>query len=114
MKISSTPQRKKYIKEWYGRNKENFHAYIRMRRAEKRKKLAALKSKIGCRVCRENDHRCLQFHHINPLTKTNTISRMYAGTWSWTKILQEIEKCEVLCANCHLKLHRDKDDVKRK
>lgn len=75
-------------------------------RAEKRVKIDALKAAKGCSLCSENDPACLDFHHTDPATKTYTISRLYAGTWSWERILQEIALCEVMCANCHRKKHR--------
>lgn len=86
---------------------------MRKYRAEKRVGLAAIKTQSGCLICGETDHRCLQFHHRDRLTKVRSISRFYAGTWGWTKILAEIEKCDILCANCHLKTHRDIDDEQR-
>lgn len=74
-------------------------------RVEKRKKLDALKISQGCDNCGERDPVCLDFHHIDPSTKTYTISRLYAGTWGWDRILQEIALCKILCANCHRKEH---------
>ena len=43
----------------------------------------------------------LQFDHIDPATKVDAVSRM-VGKKSMDEILQEISKCQVLCANCHL------------
>lgn len=79
--------------------------YFRRYRAEKRVKLAAIKGERGCSRCPERDPVCLQFHHTDPAKKLYAIGRLYGGTWSWETILREIEKCIVLCANCHLKLH---------
>jgi len=74
-------------------------------RAEKKEKLNAMKTELGCARCGEDDPRCLDFHHLDPATKTSTVARLYRGTWSWDRILQEIALCEVLCANCHRKEH---------
>jgi hypothetical protein len=87
--------------------------YFRRYRAEKRVKLNEIKSKSGCLDCGESNHRCLQFHHRDPSKKTKTISRLYSGTWGWDRITEEIAKCDILCANCHLKKHRDEDEAKR-
>lgn len=52
-----------------------------------------------CSKCGFSDYRALQFHHLNPLEKDKNISMM---TWnSINSIKKEIEKCIVLCANCH-------------
>jgi hypothetical protein len=85
------------------------HPYFRRYRAEKRDRLEAYKASKGCSRCGEADPACLQFHHRDPDTKDRTISRMYGRTWSWPRIEAEIAKCDVLCANCHLKLHRKED-----
>lgn len=62
-----------------------------------------LKSQSKCKSCSENHIACLEFHHIDSKTKLFEISafRFYA----LPEVLEELEKCEVLCANCHRKLH---------
>lgn len=46
----------------------------------------------------------LEFHHIENSEKDFGISaRGY--TRSWLKIRQELDKCVLLCANCHRELH---------
>jgi L-lysine 2,3-aminomutase len=42
----------------------------------------------------------LQFDHIGD-DKSATVSRLVTSAYSWTRILLEIAKCEVVCANCH-------------
>lgn len=46
----------------------------------------------------------LEIHHIDPATKSFTI----AAGWhhSWAKILQELQKCQILCRDCHRDHHR--------
>ena len=41
----------------------------------------------------------LHFHHIDPRTKTYTVSTMQ--TKKWDLVLEEVEKCQLFCANCH-------------
>lgn len=43
------------------------------------------------------------FHHINPEEKDFSISRY--STLAWWKIKKELDKCVMLCANCHRELH---------
>lgn len=66
-----------------------------------------LKSECMCCLCGESDPICLDFHHINPKTKIATISSMIKSRTPRLKILEEIKKCIVLCANCHRKTHKD-------
>jgi len=48
------------------------------------------------------------FHHRNPTQKRFTISAAVAAGLRIATILEEIEKCSVLCANCHAKQHHSK------
>jgi hypothetical protein len=63
-----------------------------------------LKSQRGCKKCGETHPACLEFHHRDPAGKEMNISVM-AYRLSKPKMLAEIEKCDVLCSNCHRKLH---------
>ena len=59
----------------------------------------------SCAHCGNNDYRVLEYHHINPEIKEVTISNAIGTGWSRERILREIDKCIVLCANCHRILH---------
>lgn len=61
------------------------------------------KRSSGCVVCGEDEPCALQFHHRNPKSKLFEVSR--AGTRSLEEVKKEIKKCDVLCANCHAKVH---------
>jgi hypothetical protein len=63
------------------------------------------KEKKGCKFCQENTPVCLDFHHIDPNIKDWNISVMSRGASSITTIKKEINKCIVICSNCHRKLH---------
>ncbi len=52
-----------------------------------------------CIDCGEQDIVVLEFDHLRD--KDLSISQMMAKGRSWVSILIEIEKCEVVCANCH-------------
>ena len=54
--------------------------------------------------------RIFHYHHINPETKIDNISRMVGKNNSLEKILAEIDKCELLCITCHHKEHGIKDN----
>lgn len=53
----------------------------------------------ACITCGEDDPVVLEFDHIDPAEKEYTVSNML--TLSKKKIMAEIAKCRVLCANCH-------------
>jgi len=45
----------------------------------------------------------LCFHHLNPSTKSFDLSGSHAR--SWRSIQKELDKCILLCQNCHGELH---------
>lgn len=53
-----------------------------------------------CLECGEDDVIVLDFDHRDPATKTSSISEL-ACRVGQQKLLAEIAKCDVLCANCH-------------
>lgn len=96
--------RKIYIHEHYMNNKEK---YIEKARVSKRKTInwfREYKCTLKCEYCSENHPACLDFHHIDSFDKLFTIGECIAKV-SKKRLLDEISKCRVLCANCHRKLH---------
>lgn len=57
----------------------------------------------GCCVCGARDPVVLQFHHTGD--KAEEVGKMVNGSRSLEKIKAEIEKCIVVCANDHLRIH---------
>ena len=91
---------------FYYRNKEAEKKRCRERKLKIKEWLAEYKSERGCSRCEENHHAALVFHHTTD-DKSYNIARM-AGK-SKESIKEEIDKCIVLCANCHRKEHSDRD-----
>ena len=58
----------------------------------------------GCKKCGEHRVWVLDFHHRNPDIKDGTIAHMIKSS-SEINLLKELEKCDVLCANCHREFH---------
>ncbi len=58
-----------------------------------------------CMKCGYNKYpEVLEFHHKNPKEKEFGISRS-GHCRSWERVKKEIEKCNLLCANCHREIH---------
>ena len=72
----------------------------------KRNIVEMIKLSRGCAICGYNKYAsALDFHHIDRNTKIENVSTMvHNGNFSIDDILEEIGKCEVLCANCHREL----------
>jgi len=90
---------------WYHNHKKQARASIRDARNEKIQWLKNLKATLKCNRCPENHPACLTFHHSDPKDKDMEVARAVRQGWSIARIKTEIDKCEVLCANCHAKEH---------
>ena len=53
-----------------------------------------------CQDCGESDPIVLQFDHRDPALKLNDVGFL-AKYGKRKKMLAEIEKCDIVCANCH-------------
>ena len=72
------------------------------KRAEKWSIVQSIKMQRGCADCGYNHSGiALQFDHMDGFDKKNTVSNLIRSDYSWNVILEEIDKCEVVCANCH-------------
>jgi hypothetical protein len=58
--------------------------------------------KSGCVDCGNLDIRVLQFDHLNPEEKIANVGTMLRRGLAWSTIENEIKKCEIRCANCHM------------
>jgi hypothetical protein len=97
-------------KKSYGGNKEKHRAVcerwrkdnlasINQRMRGRRDRLDELKSK-PCADCGGTfPPYVMDFDHRDPSQKSFTISKRFANRWE--RLLEEIAKCDVVCANCH-------------
>jgi len=81
------------------KNKDASSERSKKRKQERREWLNQYKSERGCCKCGFNVPQALQFNHINPEDKSFQISSRLDANWD--EVLKEIDKCEILCANCH-------------
>jgi hypothetical protein len=88
-------------KRWYREHPEarpqRMNAYARARRERHHARVLAYLTSHPCMDCGENDPVVLEFDHLHD--KVANVSEMLSR--SWAAILAEIEKCDVVCANCH-------------
>ena len=92
--------RKRCLKYYYN-NKTKCRDSSKRKRNLIKQYINNIKQK-GCSICGEKDISCLDFHHIN--NKIRDVSSLIQNE-NLNKVKLEIEKCIVLCSNCHRKLH---------
>ena len=57
-----------------------------------------------CQICGYNKCiKALEFHHINPEEKDLNFNKAESKSWEATKT--ELQKCILVCANCHREIH---------
>ncbi len=91
--------RREYMKIWIQDNPEKWKEGQDRHYQKKAAWLRKLKAERGCSICGESDPVCLDFHHKDPEEKEFQIATCISH--SKEKLLSEMEKCDILCSNCH-------------
>ena len=91
-------------KRTYADRREYLIQAVRKRRRNLR--LKAIAEKGGkCQICGYSKcSEALEFHHLDEGNKDFGISKK-GYTRSWERVKSEIDKCVLVCANCHRELH---------
>lgn len=93
---------------WHYKNADRNQQRTLNRRAKHRAWVYEYKrDSDGCCRCGEADPACLDFHHRDDTDKEMTISKMITYGFSKSKLRAEMDKCDILCANCHRKEHHE-------
>lgn len=102
--MQTIEEKRAYYRKYYHekRDKKARVEYDRKRRLEIVKIIQKIKLDNWCKICWYNKSPfSLHFDHRDRKTKTNNIGTM-VWNWNWLKIImKEIDKCDILCANCH-------------
>lgn len=92
-------------REYYARNREKHVRVIvertTKRRAEAKEFLVSYLREHPCVDCGMGDLRVLDFDHRPGVDKRSDIMAMVKDGFGIPRLLDEIEKCDVRCRNCH-------------
>lgn len=89
-----------YLKKHYHSNKEYYIQKSKKTRAANRERISKIKEENPCTDCGNfYPAVCMDYDHVSD-DKVTTVSVMVSSK-SLTSIMKEIEKCELVCANCH-------------
>jgi 5-methylcytosine-specific restriction endonuclease McrA len=101
---------RKYERSWYLKNRvkhmQRVHEKTKIKRKRADEFIYQYLSTHDCQGCGEKDPMVLTFDHIDPLKKRRDISIMRGMGYSLKTIQIEVDKCQVLCFNCHVRKHR--------
>lgn len=94
---------KEYSARWYAQNKQR---HLKNVRKYQKEYLALVHGKIReifrthpCK-CGQSHPAALDFHHVRGV-KSRAVSTMISANEPWSRIHAEIQKCDVICSNCH-------------
>jgi transcription elongation factor Elf1 len=96
---------KEIRKKSYDTNAQYYKDKSRRRRKDHANQYEEYKKYLSCLVCGESESSCLDFHHLDGSRKDFSVATRKYSTGNFEVTKNEIEKCVVLCANCHRKLH---------
>lgn len=106
-----------YQRSWHQRHRAERLASIRQRKAVIKaatsEYIQGLKSQLYCVDCGQRHPATLHFHHLHAEDKEFNIGHAVSDGISLDRIKTEIEKCIVLCANCHAIRHYNMRNKKR-
>ena len=104
-------KRRQVLNNWRARNRDRVNNTARIgaqkRNIRNRKLVLDYKIKHGCYICGESEPVCLDFHHKNPNEKRIEVA-LGIYRHSIETLQKEIDKCILLCSNCHRKVHHGK------
>jgi len=97
-------RQREYNRRYYLNNKPTAYARAEEGRKKAKAAWAAWKSTLSCSYCGESHPATLDFHHIIKDNK-QSINRLLAKNAFRAAKEEAVEKCIVLCSNCHRKIH---------
>lgn len=90
-----------YQQQYSEKNRESIRQSARLRATVRKKLVDDIKLEAGCMDCGVKDYipEVYDFDHRPGEEKVGNIASMKVGNME--KLLAEIAKCDVVCANCH-------------
>ncbi len=102
------------ISYWVGKGNENARAKEMYSRNHIKNFIRNLKETTPCVDCEQlHPYYKMQFDHLPEYEKLFTIAKFYDYTMDLVVIINEIRKCELVCANCHTdRTHNRREEQK--
>jgi hypothetical protein len=116
MPYKDKEKQKKFQADWYKKVKntevrKNSQRNSKKALVERNRDTVHKAKQAGCQVCGYN--KCtgaLEFHHLDRNQKDLGIAKAIR-MWGTEKLTEEINKCILLCANCHREAHYNQNNA---
>jgi len=99
---------KEYSRKHYEANAEAVKKRTSDKKKQRRIDWNSFKRTLKCEKCGFSHPAALDFHHENPKEKEREVSH-YVRNDQYKKAMEEVEKCIVLCSNCHRIYHYEEN-----
>lgn len=97
-----------YKREWNHKNRKSRYDY-NVKYIDKRKNDMILFKGGECCECHikydGSNQAIFDFHHINPTKKEFNLNKATICNTTIKKVYNELEKCKLVCSNCHRMIH---------
>jgi hypothetical protein len=104
-----TGNQRKWCSEYCKNHHTNrkYQTYVCQQNRGHLRKIELAKNKGGsCEICGyKKNYAALSFHHLDPSVKSFNLDIRSCSNRKWQKLVDEAEKCQLLCMNCHAEVH---------
>lgn len=101
MPYKDIAKRRESHKRYYQRNLEKYY----QKNIRRKKMLLTFVNELKNKPCYDCSVSyppyVMDFDHKEGETKLNSVARLIRDGWSKERLLEEIAKCDLVCANCH-------------
>lgn len=102
MPYKDPEKQKKAQREWARRNPKTIAKNREVHKKRNIERMRELKESQPCTDCGNSfPYPAMQYDHLPGTVKLGNVANMAHGNVAWKKVLEEIEKCELVCSNCH-------------
>jgi hypothetical protein len=106
-------KQKIYSKRSYEKNKKDVIQKINAKKKVHKTWFINFKKELSCVTCGYDHPAALDFHHVEQKKSNRKVHQLVGDGHTKKRILEEIEKCVVLCSNCHRIHHHDERQIKK-
>ena len=102
--LKKKEKQQEYSKKHYAKNVAKIRAATKKTKDSLEQQWKDFKTTLSCLECGASHPAILDFHHIDPEMKNDSVHKLINGG-SYKKALEEVQQCVVLCSNCHRVYH---------
>jgi len=99
-------KQKTYANTYYANNKAAVIAASKTSAKAYKDQWRSFKATLACIKCGQNHPATFDFHHTDSNTKEASVNKLVKNR-AFKRAMEEVQKCVVLCANCHRIHHHD-------